>query len=397
MKVLFLHKSLIMGGVERILVNYLNLLKDESHLEIHLLLDNKPQDDIFSSHIPHNIKTTYFFDNAYLTYRNKLYIERKLSIQKRLKYKWLNFKEKRYRRKQLLSIISKNNYDIVINFSEHFHRFLDFNKIDCPIVRWQHGALSIDDKIKFQTQIHSLNKYDYIVAICQEMAEQILENNEISKEKVKLIYNPINYKNLYALAENHSITDSHLIEQASNNEPFLLQVSRLDPRKRHEWLIQAYAKLVKKGIKEKLYIIGGGEIYKELYDLIKSLNLEEYCFLLGQLNNPYPYMKNAKLFLHTSETEGFCTVLVESLAFNVPVVAMNCPTGTKEILNNGKCGALTPLGDIDKFVEEIYHLLTSENRLNDCRQEIIKHISSFGEDKIKYDFLTLLDSIHNQS
>ncbi|HII3821991.1 TPA: glycosyltransferase [Pasteurella multocida] len=62
-------------------------------------------------------------------------------------------------------------------------------------------------------------------------------------------------------------------------------------------------------------------------------------------------MKRAKLFLSTSLKEGLPTVLIESMACGTPVISMDCPTGPKEILNDGEFGGLIPLKNEQAFIQ----------------------------------------------
>lgn len=101
-------------------------------------------------------------------------------------------------------------------------------------------------------------------------------------------------------------------------------------------------------------------------------------------------MKNADLFLHTSEREGLPTVLLESLALGVPVISMNCPTGPREILDNGKCGALIEMGNTQKFIDEVLTYLNTPEKVIECKQHINQHILSFSETETKNKLITLL-------
>ncbi|HDR1588666.1 TPA: glycosyltransferase, partial [Pasteurella multocida] len=118
-----------------------------------------------------------------------------------------------------------------------------------------------------------------------------------------------------------------------------------------------YYQLKKRGIQEKLYIVGDGECREKLEKQIESLNLQEDCFLLGNKDNPYPLIKNAKLFLHTSLKEGLPTVILESMACGTPVISMDCPTGPKEILRGGEFGGLVNLGDENAFIQKTLSFL----------------------------------------
>ncbi|WP_410682043.1 glycosyltransferase [Avibacterium paragallinarum] len=390
MKILFLHRWLVMGGVEKVLINYLHLLKDVEEFEIDVLLDTELEDSHFSKMIPDNIRVSYIFSNDDRKLFNDLYSKKYDNILNRIIYKFVKLKTKKGRRNELNRHIIDGQYDVVINFSDHFDSYINFRTHNLPIIRWVHGSFRPNQDKYAKKAGEYFYKYKRIVAICEEMSEQIRvylkEKKQYSfdTDKVSMIFNPINFDEIIMKSK----------EIVCVKKPYFVQVARLDKGKRHCDLINIYSELVRvNNIKENLYIIGGGEEYENLNTQIAKLNLQSRCFLLGEVNNPYPYMKDATLFLHTSESEGLPTVLLESLALNVPVIAMNCKTGVKEILNYGKCGELIPLGDLKQFVDKTFELLNAQDKLNIYKENIKSHLQIFSEDCIKYNFKMLVKSV----
>jgi glycosyltransferase involved in cell wall biosynthesis len=124
-------------------------------------------------------------------------------------------------------------------------------------------------------------------------------------------------------------------------------------------LLKAYAILRKeKGVDEKLYIIGKGKSEEQLQQTAVDLGINNDVEFLGFKSNPYPWIKNCKLLLHSAKFEGLPTVLVEGLLLGKLMVSTDCPTGPKEILNSGKAGMLVPVGDERAFADTAYRLLT---------------------------------------
>ncbi|MDO9757697.1 glycosyltransferase [Glaesserella parasuis] len=367
-----------MGGIERILINYLSILSQEENLKIDVLIDYNTKDNVFGKEIPKEINITYLFDVDYFEYKTTLYRERNNSLIKKINYKYLNIKEKIFKRKKLTNIIKNNNYDIIINFSDHFDPYIEFSKINKPIIRWQHLAIHHIDK----KQLKILNQYQKIISICDDMKKAIVKDTNLPEHKIFTIYNPINIEKIRELSNTHN--------NEIQEKEYLIQVARLDKIKRHQDLIYIYSELVRKGIYHKLLIIGDGPERENLEQLIIKLNLQYKCLLLGELSNPYPYMRNADLFLHTSEREGLPTVLLESLVLGVPVISMDCPTGPREILDNGKCGALIEMGNTQKFIDEVLTYLNTPKRAIECKQHINQHILSFSETETKNKLITLL-------
>ncbi|WP_404810863.1 glycosyltransferase [Actinobacillus pleuropneumoniae] len=383
MKIVFLHKSLVMGGVERILINYLNLLKNESDLEIEVVLAFETEENIFRKDIPESIKVTYLVDKKHSEYRNSLYLSRKNNILNRLKYKLLNFKWKIECRNKLNSIIKE--YDVIINFSNHFDPYINF-KDNKPKIRWQHLSLRCLDKKELKKEISYLRRYDRIISICEDMKEEI-SHIESLRNKIIVLYHPINFDNVLSLA-NDSIPKV--------KGEYFIQVARLEEIKNHEVMIDIFYELVKKGIPQNLIIIGNGSCLKKLQAKIEILHLEERCFLLGEIKNPYPYMKNAKLFLHTSKREGLPTVLLESMVLNVPVVSMDCPTGPREILNDGECGVLIPLNDNKKFIDSVFGIHNNDQVISQYKNNIAKHLLKFSEENIRKQLINMLFEVSKE-
>jgi len=119
------------------------------------------------------------------------------------------------------------------------------------------------------------------------------------------------------------------------NAPYIVNVGRFTTVKRIPLLLESYA-YAKEHLKlqHKLVLVGDGHIRKTIEDKIKSLNIEDDVFLTGSINNPYPWIKNADLFVFTSFSEGLPNVLLESLVCETPIVATKGQGGTLDIMKN---------------------------------------------------------------
>jgi len=172
-----------------------------------------------------------------------------------------------------------------------------------------------------------------------------------------------------------------------------VQVARIGGElKNHVQMIDIYHKLKQRGIKEKLYLVGPvQEDGPKVIERVKELELENDVIFLGPKDNPYPYMKHAKLFIHTARDEGLPTVLIESMACNTPVVAMDCPTGPKDILKDGEYGVLVPLFDEDTFVEKTFELLNDEEKYQQYKARLPQACERFDLPQIEQQFFSLLD------
>lgn len=106
-----------------------------------------------------------------------------------------------------------------------------------------------------------------------------------------------------------------------NKATNLISVGRLEKPKSYLRYVDVHKKLVDDGFNINFYLIGDGSKYMEIKNKVNLLNLDSTFNLLGYKNNPYPYIKNADLFILTSIYEGMPTVVFESLALQTPVLS----------------------------------------------------------------------------
>lgn len=375
MKILVLHGHLSMGGEERVLLNVLRNLIELGY-DVDLLITwNHGENNLFENEIPKKVNYEFLFDN----YDGKSKIIKEI-YRLRTKTTYLKKVEK---------IIEEKKYDVIIDYSSNLLKYKNFD-IKVPIFAWIHFSLTFGEKLsgeKVEKYKKQYKKYDKILTICDTMRDEFVEILGMDKTKVELVYNPINLEIIRKKAENVNPKYGNYLK-----EDYFLQVSRLTQQKQPEHLVDIYYKLKQRGIKEKLYFIGNGEKVKLIKQKIKEYNLEDDIILLGQIENPYPFFKNAKLFLHTAKYEGLPTVLLESLAFGTPVVAYDCPTGPKDILGkNSEYGELIPLNDKDTFVKRVYELIDNNEKYENYKKMSLIRANDFSMETNKLKLKKLVE------
>jgi glycosyltransferase involved in cell wall biosynthesis len=267
------------------------------------------------------------------------------------------------------SYLKEKNPDILISFIFHTNllsilaRFL-FNS-ETKLVICEHIALKnalkslpLLKKIPFSFLIKKFYPFaDCIVTISEEAAKQVEELiSPKYKNKITVIYNPIIDEKILQMAQQPI---NHPWFKERKEFKIVLSVGRLTTQKNFITLVRAF-KYVKEKIDAKLVILGDGEEREKLEKEIRKLNLQNEILLPGFVENPYPYFKNSDIFVLSSHYEGLPTVLIEALAFGLPIVSTDCPTGPREILENGKYGLLVPVGNYKKMAEAIIAILNNE-------------------------------------
>jgi glycosyltransferase involved in cell wall biosynthesis len=136
----------------------------------------------------------------------------------------------------------------------------------------------------------------------------------------------------------------------------VLGVGRFTRAKDFGTLIKAF-RLVRNTIAARLVILGEGDERWALESMVEQEGLTGQVALPGFVPNPYAYMRAASVFVLSSEREGLPTVLVEAMATGTPVVAPDCPSGPREILDDGAFGRLVPVGDATAIAEAVCDVL----------------------------------------
>jgi glycosyltransferase involved in cell wall biosynthesis len=179
-----------------------------------------------------------------------------------------------------------------------------------------------------------------IVAVSQGLGEDLARETKLPKERIRVIHNAMVTPELRRKAQ--ASLDHPWFKPGE--PPVILAAGRLTAQKDFPTLIHAFDK-VRKTHPARLLILGEGEDRLSLEALIRHLGLQEIVQLPGFISNPYPYMAQAYLFVLSSRWEGLPGVLIEAMFCGTRLIATDCPSGPKEILQNGRYGSLVPVGD----------------------------------------------------
>lgn len=181
---------------------------------------------------------------------------------------------------------------------------------------------------------------DEIVAVSQGVADDLVRSTGIPSERVAVIYNPVITADV--LAAIASAPPHPWLEPGQ--PPVVMGVGRLTAQKDFFTLLRAFA-WVRRQREVRLMIMGEGEDRPALEALAKDLGIADDVLLPGFRLAIHTYLARAGVFALSSAWEGLPTVLIEALALRRRVVSTDCPSGPREILQEGKFGRLVPVGD----------------------------------------------------
>ena len=377
-KIIFRSGSLRMGGLERVLIEVLQTI-DKEKFDIYLVIDDDcGKENIFEKDIPKDIPY-FFLKPEKLIRETEKYKEKKKNIIYKLMYNLMMEKENKVMYRNMQKILKDiGKIDVIVDFDAGASKYIEKLDIKKKIV-WIHN--SIPNLKKKESKIKRfgkrLEKYDRVVAICDEMKEEIENIYPNLKGKVSRIYNPFNFERIEKLMEDERELTKE--QKKMLNEDYCIAIARLDNvQKDFLTLVRAYKFVKESGIQDKLYIIGDGPSKEEIINEIKKLSLEENIKLIGLSKNPYIWLKNSKLFVHSSKYEGLPTVLIEALICNKMIISSNCPTGPKEILKNENCGKLFEVGNIKELGDYLIEFLTNKNNRELYEKNVILRKEEFN-------------------
>lgn len=381
--------SLRMGGIERVLIEVLQNL-DRNKYNISLLIeDDSGEENVFLKDVPKDIDL-YFLKPESLIKKTEYHRNKRKNIFHKIMYELYMRKERKTTLYNTLESLDKirgkyGEIEVFLDYDWGARRYI--NKINAKKkIIWLHS--SITNLLKKKSKIirfgKNIKNYDKIVTICDEMKKEAEELYPFLKNKLYRCYNPFNFERIQRLSTDVSELNEKQKELLKDN--YIVAVSRLDlVQKDYYTLIKGYKKSLEKGIKEKLYIIGYGRDEDKIKELIRKEKLENRIILVGKMKNPYIWMKNSKLFVHSSFYEGLPTVLIEAMICGKVVLSSNCPTGPKEILNKYDCGLLFEMKNIEDLSNKLANLLLKEN-LENYQERIEKRIKEFTTEEVMKEY-----------
>ncbi len=170
--------------------------------------------------------------------------------------------------------------------------------------------------------------------------------------------------------------------------PVILAVGRLTEQKDFATLLRAFAGV--RAVREaRLVILGEGRLRAELQALAGTLGIQADVDMPGFVENPFQYMARASVLVLSSHYEGLPGVLIQALACGCPVVSTDCPGGSREILCDGKYGALVRVGDAQGMAQAILRELSDPT----SKELLLRRAQDFSVESGVSKYLALLDAV----
>ena len=365
-KLLFRHRSMEMGGVEKVMLSIVNNLNPEK-FEITVCL-NLNQGELRNEFPPH-IRKLYLAEGKEDFSKN--IILQKIQLYQR--------KKKLEKLRKNPEIIDKQHlkeyFDIEIGMTYNdFESVLNSSNKNSKKIGWFHSEINVPGLKPLLPEIlKQFPQFDVMVYCSQKIKDLMhIHHPDLHFPREKVIINAISIEEIKVKA-------AEKIE-AFSEKPSFVSVGRLHYRKGYHKLIEAHTKLIREGHDHQILIVGEGEHRQNLEKLIKENKVERTFILLGNKMNPYPYIKNADFFILPSESEAWPLVIAEALILQKPIIATD--TGdVSMMIAPEKTGILIPYK-----VEEMYYsmkrFLTDKPLISDLKSNLQNIEDQFDNNKI---------------
>tara|TARA_Y100001949_G_scaffold16770_1_gene12018 strand:- start:1535 stop:2752 length:1218 start_codon:yes stop_codon:yes gene_type:complete len=233
--------------------------------------------------------------------------------------------------KEAKKIIKK--YDLVYIINWYYHLGMVFSKIAHeykvpfivgPMASLQAYARKMKKKQKWVADKMYTNEMlknaDGFHCVGNQEKESLLKLG-VNSDKINIVNNGINLKN-YQTKEKTQILEKNGIKLKDN--PYLLNIGRIDPKKGIDLLLLVFSQLNKKYKNLMLVIVGTGpeDYVKEMTDLAVKLGIWDHVKFTGYVTEEEKteLLNSAKLFVVTSYSDVHTTTAIEAMAVGIPVV-----------------------------------------------------------------------------
>lgn len=369
-KIIFFLPALVGGGAERTIVNIANKINREAY-KVYLMVIDIPTEgkykdeyskfvykDVEIINLGITIKVSNYPRILRAIVKNVNRINPDIVMSTMLRPNELLAFASLFYRKSVKTVLRESNNRVAAEYSW----------IEKKYIRFMYGKIA-----------------NRTIALSKGVKRNMVENFGINEKNISVIYNPVDIENIEQQMKKK--------EQVLNTSGIkIINIGRLIPQKDQECLIKAVG-IVKKQINCKLYILGKGELEKNLKDLVHSLQLDENVEFMGFQSNPYGILAQGDLFVLSSGWEGFGHVIVEAMVAGVPVVSTNCDYGPGEIITDGYNGILSPVGDETKLAEHILEIITDKEKMQQLSEHGRERAQDFSIEKIVTQYETIFERL----
>lgn len=354
----FLFNTLEYGGIGRTASIIMNELSEAKELSVHAIIYQKPQKEELFILNP-NIKKYYLFDKN-TSMRSAM-----------LRHGVV---------KKAYNIVKDNDIDILVACGDMFFPlgiFVKFYKRKLKVICWHHTNYLVNSDVKFQ----SLSRY---------IGARFSDCNLVLTRDALEYYNSVN--NSYNVQIYNAIDPLIINRKSYNfNSKKIISVGRLSYPKNFDRLVDIASVVLKDNPTWSWDVYGDGKELDTLVNKSIQLGIADRLHFLGNVSDIYERYPEYSFLVMTSRYEGFPMVLLEGLAFGLPLVAFDVPSGPNEIIKTGINGFLCNSEYDDEMIKAINELVKSVELRNRFSEESLNIAKEFNISNIADKWLNIIN------
>lgn len=177
----------------------------------------------------------------------------------------------------------------------------------------------------------------------------------------------------------------------------IISIGRLSYQKGYPLLIEAWAKVAEKYPDWTLSVYGEGEDKHELVKMISRKGVRRSMFIHPVEKYVQKEYENSSVYVMSSLYEGFGLVLTEAMAYGLPCVSFDCPSGPAEIITNGEDGIIVEHKNVDKLADALIFLIKDKTLREEMGENARENVRRFLPEKIMPRWISLFEQITGSS
>lgn len=249
-------------------------------------------------------------------------------------------------------------------------------------VFWTHGLYGNESPLKRKLRVFFYNLADEIL-LYERRAKQLLKNEGIREEKLKVIYNSLDYDTHLAVRKEFLKESPQKENLFKNNKlPYLVFIGRLTKIKKLDLLLKAVANINKNTLKLNVLVIGDGDEMMGLKELTKILHLEKNVHFFGAL---YDENKIAELLFNAVlcvSPGNVGLTAIHSLSFGTPVCTHS--------------NFYNQMPEVEVIEEGVTGTFFEENSVESLESSILKWVNmNLERTAIRENCFNVIDSLYN--
>ena len=194
---------------------------------------------------------------------------------------------------------------------------------------------------------------DFFITVSELNRQEAAQLGILKLENSQTVYSGINFSKLDRPSNPQQ---TRKLLEIPDGWQTIVMVGRLDPQKAPNYLIEAFAQVLKQSPKTLLLLVGEGELHASLQTQTQKLGITHQVRFLGSREDVPEILKIADIFALSSLWEGLGRAMTEAMLLGKPVVVPNI-YGIPEIVHQHDTGLLFPAGNVQQLAVDLVYLL----------------------------------------